>query len=360
VNADAAYVEFQEAKCERAPVFHYRLLSVDPEALKRRLYNIPLERVEDPALALLLREKRSELDRQIDLLEDRDTPRFLYGSLQLYGSVEAELRGLAEALLTALPPGEEEEPGAERLGAAAFAERARDEIEQYRRLCPRLSATVEIREDVPGLMVSHGNLLVGQRTRIARSRVEAALQHEVGTHIVTYYNGRAQPLRLLYTGLPGYDELQEGLAVLAEYMAGGLNRSRLRLLAARVVAVDHLIRGGSFVDTFRELRCKHGFGRQTAFNVTMRVYRGGGFTKDAVYLRGLKSLLEYFQQGGALEPLYAGKINFAHLPLIQELQWRQTLRRTPLLPRYLEGVAASEKLEGLRSGVGVMDLIPRG
>ena len=32
------------------------------------------------------------------------------------------------------------------------------------------------------------------------------------------------------TGLTGYDTLQEGLAVLSEYLVGGLSRPRLRLL----------------------------------------------------------------------------------------------------------------------------------
>jgi uncharacterized protein (TIGR02421 family) len=357
VNTDAAYAEFEQAQFERAPVFHYRLLSVDPELMKRRLYNIPLERVEDPALALLLREKRAELDRQIDLLEDRDTPRFLYGSLQLYGGVDDGLLGLAERLLAGLPRGGDEEPREERLGAAAFAECARAEIEYYRRRAPDLPAGVEIRADVPGLMVADGRLLIGQRTRIARSRVEAAIQHEVGTHLLTYYNGRAQPLRLLYAGLPGDEELQEGLAVLAEHLVGGLSRSRVRLLAARVVAVDRLVRGASFVETFRELRSAHGFGRHTAFTITMRVFRGGGYTKDAVYLRGLKNLLDYLQQGGDLEPLFAGKFDLTHLPLIQELQWRGTLRPTPLLPRYLESAAARKRLERLRNGQSVLELI---
>lgn len=360
VNSDAAFAEFEQGKYERAPVLHYRMLPVDPEALKRRLYNIPLERVEDPALALLLRDKRAELDRQIDLLEDRDTPRFLYGSLQLYGAVEDSLLRLSEALLAGLPAGGDDEPAGERLGAAAFAECARAEIEYYRQLRPDLSAAVEIREDIPGLMVARGDLLVGQRTRVARCRVEAALQHEVGTHIVTYYNGRTQPLRQLCTGLPGYDELQEGLAVLAEYLVGGLSSSRLRLLAARVVAVDRLVRGASFVDVFRELRHTHGFGRQTAFTVTMRVYRGGGFTKDAVYLRGLRNLLDYLKEGGATEPLFVGKINFPHVPLIQELQWRQTLQPAPLLPRYLSSAQAPERLERLRNGLSVLDLIESG
>jgi uncharacterized protein (TIGR02421 family) len=230
--------------------------------------------------------------------------------------VDDDLLRLAERLLDVLPAGGDEAAKEEALDAAAFADCARAEIEHYRRVLPTMSAGVEIRDDLPGLMVAQGNLLVGQRTKVARSRVEAALQHEVGTHLVTYYNGRAQPLRQLSAGLPGYDELQEGLAVLAEYMVGGLSRSRLRLLAARVVAVDRLVRGASFVDTFRDLWRAHGFGRQTAFGITMRVYRGGGFTKDAVYLRGLQCLLTYLHQGGALEPLYVGKIHFTHVPLI--------------------------------------------
>ena len=79
----------------------------------------------------------------------------------------------------------------ENLDAAAFADRARAEIEAYRQICPEMSAGVEIRDDVPGLMVAHGKLLIGQRTRVARSRAEAAVQHEVGTHLVTYVNAGA-------------------------------------------------------------------------------------------------------------------------------------------------------------------------
>ncbi len=95
-------------------------------------------------------------------------------------------------------------------------------------------------------MVSQGNLLIGTHTKIPLSRVEALIQHEVGTHVLTYLNGRAQPFRQLYIGLAGYEELQEGLAVLSEYMVDGLSRPRLRLLAARVVAARHMIAGGIF------------------------------------------------------------------------------------------------------------------
>ena len=80
---------------------------------------------------------------------------------------------------------------------------------------------------------------------MSRARVGASLQHEVGTHLVTYYNGLEQPLRLLHVGLAGYDETQEGLAVLAEYLVGGLSRSRLRTLAERVR--PRLVQDGMFL-----------------------------------------------------------------------------------------------------------------
>ncbi len=86
-----------------------------------------------------------------------------------------------------------------------------------------------------GLMVSGDQLLIGGRTRIPRRRVEALLQHEIGTHLITRYNGHHQPFRQLEVGLAGYDGFQEGLAVLAEYLVGGLSRFRMRVLAARVV-----------------------------------------------------------------------------------------------------------------------------
>ena len=42
---------------------------------------------------------------------------------------------------------------------------------------------------------------------------------------------------MLVDTMAGYEELQEGLAVLAEYLVGGLNRTRMQQLAARVLAI---------------------------------------------------------------------------------------------------------------------------
>jgi len=362
VNASDAWEEFRAGGYRREPTLRYRLLHWDPEVLKRRLYGISLERVEDPALTELFRDKREELDRQIMLLHDRNTWRFLHGSVQLYGSVEPDLLVVATQILSAPPPAGrsgEEEPDLchTAVDATRFAEQARREIEAYRSQWPTMDAGVELRDDVVGLLVSQNRLLVDQNLAIERRRVSALLHHEVGTHILTYANASAQKLSLLRTGLPGYDELQEGTAVLAEYLSGGLTRGRLRLLAARVVAVDRRIRGVSFAELFAELRDQYGLRPSSAFSVVLRVFRGGGFTKDAVYLRGLVGLLAYLGRGGDLEPLFLGKVSEQSLPILRELRWREVLAEPPLRPRYLDLPEAPARLERLRRGVSVANLL---
>jgi uncharacterized protein (TIGR02421 family) len=360
VNAQQAWLDFRKSRFERAPTFLYRPLPADPSILKRQLFAAPVERVEDPALALLFREKQDELDRQITMLSDINTPRFVHGSVQLFGGVDDQLLGVATDLLTKLPSRTREDSKSGHFTAEQFVLRATEEIEYYKRQWPEMKASVKLRDDIAsGLMVSHGSLLVGKNTKIPKSRAEALLQHEVGTHVLTYYNGRAQPFRQLYAGLAGYEALQEGLAVLAEYLVGGLSRPRLRLLAARVIAVRRMVEGASFVETYRELVRTFRFERRTAYTIVMRIFRGGGLTKDAVYLRGLCQVLQYLGKGGKLEPLYLGKIAVEHIPIIRELQWRQVLRDPPLIPRFMNDAGVAARLERLRTGKTVLDLIKR-
>ena len=153
--------------------------------------------------------------------------------------------------------------------------------------------------------------------------------------------------------------MHEGLAVLSEYLVGGMSRPRLRLLAARVIAARSMLDGASFIDTFRELNGSYNLGRRVAFTVAMRAYRGGGLSKDAVYLKGLRQILEYLGKGGELEPLFVGKISVEHIPIIRELQWRGVLTEPPLKPRYLNNPEALARLDRVREGMSVPDLVGR-
>jgi uncharacterized protein (TIGR02421 family) len=358
VNAEAAWERFRDSGYERKPDFRYRLLPIDPDLLKRRLYAIPLENVDDPAAWRLLRDKREELDKQISLLSDRNSPGFLQGSIRLFGHMQASLLDRATEILAQVPPLEGRSPG-DRVKAAEFARRAEAEFDYYRARYPDFHSEAQIRPDLMGLMVSSGKLLIGQSLSLWPDRVEALIQHEVGTHVLTYVNGRAQPFLQLSRGFADYDELQEGLGVLAEYLVGGLNVPRMRLLAARVIAVHSRMEGATFVETFRRLNQDYGFGAYTAFGIVARVFEGGGFTRDMIYLRGLVGVVEYLRDGGDLEPLYVGKIAARHLEVIQEFTERGVLRDIPLLPRFLESDEAKDRLRSLRDGLPVHAMVTR-
>ncbi len=361
VDGAAAWRDFRRRQGQQVPVFHYRPLPMDPGEIKRAVYSVPLKKVEDPALFSLFAQKQAEIDRQVTMLADRNTGRFLYGSMQLHGRPSAGLIRTARAILDAVPPGARERGSGPRVNTAAFADLARAEMARYRKQWPGMGAQVRVRPDLMGgMLVSAGHLHLAEDLSLPMVRARALVQHEVGTHVLTWWNGAAQPLQLLRSGLPGYEDLQEGLAVLAEHLSGGLSPLRLRLLALRVLAVAALVDGADFVETWRMLTGEMGLKAKDAFTMTMRVYRSGGYTKDAVYLRGLEQVLGYVQEGGRLELLWTGKFAVRHAPLVEELLLRSILATAPLRPGYADDPDVPARLEKVRAGLQVVDLLKRG
>jgi uncharacterized protein (TIGR02421 family) len=330
----------------RDPRFSYRPPSVDPDRYRAELDEVDLAEVEEPALLRLLAGKVEELHGYAELVAHRGTPAFLEVSGRLYGTADDELLELSLSLLDRLPP---EQPTVEPVGPEEFAARASEEVEAYRRRWPDFQATVSVRPDVPSLMVVQRDLFVGTDSWIPRHRVEALVHHEVGTHLVTAETGGRQPLRLLEQGLAHYEETQEALAVLAEHLIGGLDAARLRTLAARALAARRVCDGAGFGDVFAEL-VGLGFTEAAAWPITMRMLRGGGFTKDVIYLRGLVALVEHLEGGGALEPLLVGKLHLSQVPDIVELLARGMLEPPALHPRWLEVDGAEARLNEIRAG----------
>ncbi|KRE95343.1 hypothetical protein ASG76_06705 [Nocardioides sp. Soil774] len=339
VDADDLRDDFLEGR-EPEPDFTYRELDADPAVVRAELEAIDLGEVEDPVLGQLLRAKHREMELQLDMLEARDTDDFLPLSVELYGGVSPSLRRQAEELLVGIT---RTEPTDEALDAEAFLALAEEEIAHYRAEDPDLAMHAEVRVDVNGVMVSGDTLLIGPETKVQRSRARALLHHEVGTHLVTQANGSHQPIKVLGVGLAGYDETQEGLAVLAEIACGGLTAFRLRQLASRVVTVHRMIGGATFAEAHEALVADD-FPPHSAWTTVMRVYRSGGMTKDAIYLRGLVELLEHLGAGGGLDQLWLGKFSLRDLPLIGDLQSRGLLRAPRVLPRYLHDPATTANL----------------
>lgn len=333
VGNDVLWASFQASGRTAIPPLQYLDLDIDLHAAREELLALPVEDVESPLLSGLLAEKQRELDRMIELVRLRGTDGFINASLDLFGGVESSLLHLARDILdnvvgTGAPPQAD-------AGIDEVLEAVEHEMDWYRECSPDFSCEVMVDTDLSSLMmVSHDTFYIDGDIRIPRARVQPLIQHEIGTHVVTRHNGRRQALKQLEVGLAHYDPLQEGLGVLGEFMAGYLPAGRLRALAGRVVATEMAIHGKDVPDIFDCLHRGHDISTDDAFDIAVRARRGGGLTKDAVYLRGLRDLLEYLHEGGDFESLFVGKFALSHLVVLDQLREEGWVATPELLPRY--------------------------
>ncbi|WP_426692660.1 DUF1704 domain-containing protein [Sphingomonas sediminicola] len=348
INSQDAMARFFAQCEEKPPKFRYRPLTVDPDIAKRELYEIDLSRLEDPLLERLLSEKRREIDYQLTLLATRNTPGFRPASMLLYGTVSRQLLSDAHAVLGAVKPGMTR---GKKIGAHDVAAAANDLVSRYRSIDERFQAKVEVRDDVSGLLVSGDRLLISSATSMAESRLDALLSHEVSVHLLTYFNGSTQGLSIFRTGLAQYEGIQEGLGVFAEWAVGGLTSSRLRLLAGRVVAVEAMIEGAEFIDVYRRLTNDLGFSKRVAFDLCARVFRSGGFAKDAIYLKGFRAVMDRVATGASLDAFWLGKIAPEHVDAIEELLLRGLLHAPVFVPDFLERDDSKSRIARLREGL---------
>ena len=356
INSDIAWREFRDGGFDHMPRLLYRPIGVRVEELKRKLFAIPFDNLEDPVLERLYREKQIELDLQLTMLGLRETTKFREASRVLYGPVELALHNDAVSILTKLRGRDDSD--AASVGSTELAQSAERMIDAYRGEYDGFLARVEIRDDLPaGMMVSGDCLMISRQTRMSKRRVQALLSHEIGVHLLTYFTGDAQGLRLFRSGLAGHEGVQEGLAVFAEYLAGGLTRARLRIIAARVIGCGAMLDGAELPETHRLLVEDYGLSPAGAFNLTLRLYRSGGFAKDAIYLRGLIEILDHLGSGGSLEPFLVGKIASAHLAVIGELSARGLLRAPPVRPSFFKLPGAQQRLEAAGRGLSPADLL---
>ncbi len=356
INSGAAFESFTSGGEQSDPQFHYRPLSVDPDVAKRKLYAIDLSRLEDPLLERLLGEKRREIDQQLTMLAARNTAAFRPASMLLYGTVNPGLLADAKALLEA--SANAPRPRGAMIAAEEVAAAARELIAAYRSADERFAAKVELRHDLAaGLMVSGRTLMIATSTRMARRRLDPLLAHEVSVHLLTGFNGATQGLSIFRTGLAHYEGIQEGLGVFAEWAVGGLTVARVRLLAARVLAVDAMLGGADFVTVHRMLARDHGFASRTAFNISARVFRSGGLAKDMIYLAGFRAVIDIIAAGGSLNPFWLGKIAAANVPAIEELLQRGLLHAPVFLPEFLARPDTRARIARLREGLAFNSIL---
>ena len=345
-NIAEVHEGFFASGCKTLPKVDYFDVDIDLDAQRRDLFELPVHDIDDPLVEVLLIEKQRELDRQIQLIRMRGQDGIGQASIDLFGSVGDRMRERAEQILHQVPDAKEPDLDC---GCEEFRALAHEEFARLRERGTNFDRTALINENEgTGLFTEDGNLNIPRDFRVACDRMVPLIQHEVGTHSVTRHNGARQPLTTLALGLADYDVLQEGLAVMAEYLCGFLPPRRLRMLAARVIAADLATRQFSAADIYAAMRDQCGIGEDAAFDTMLRALRGGCFTKDALYLKGLVELLAYLHHGGNYEILFLGKFSLKQLPTLEKLVDRGMIEKPDLLPTYFDDEVAMARLDTAR------------
>ncbi len=346
-NLDTVEAGFRESGWRTMPELAYPDLPDGFDGLRDRLLALKVRGLGNTDIEALVLEKQRELDRQIQLVRLRGRSGFTMAAIDMFGNVDASLLEAAEKVLASVPV--EDRVEAPPVDAKHFMAAAREEMERYRQRDERFDFAV-VEEKTPGthLFTSAGNLHVAFDYECPETRVYPLVQHEIGVHSVTRFNGSLQPLTMLEGGLADYDDLQEGLAVLAEYLCGDMPPSRLRVLAARVVAARMAIDGCSAADIFAAMHEEHSLDEDIAFDTTVRALRGGGMTKDALYLDGLIDVLAYLRAGGDIEFLFIGKFAFKQRAVLHHLLDAGFLKPPALMPEIFTGEDGRQRLADVR------------
>lgn len=324
VNTNVEKRKFFNSGFRYRPLFRYKPLKVDPFGFKEELFRIPFETISDVHIQDLYKEIIDSQSAQIDMLATRGEKKFLYNSLRYFGEPDGSDIRNANWILHS-PDISAGGDVSEAISAADAAEIIRSFVQDYGFDCK-----VDLVKNLPAKMMfvmTQRKLHIKADAGFTRQEAEGLGHHEIGLHMLTTANAAVQPLKILQTGFPVYTYTQEGLATAAEYLAGLMNLRRLKELALRVVAVRSMIRDDNFAETFSMLVDTYRISEDEAFYLCVRVYRGGGFTKDYLYLRGFRDIINIIESGHSLENLLIGKTSARYLPLLDEM-----IERTILTP----------------------------
>jgi uncharacterized protein (TIGR02421 family) len=332
-NFDQQKRTFFDSHFSIEPEFTYEGSKLDVFATKRRLLNLPLEKVVDEDLTEIYSDTIDSYLDKVDQFNSIGTNDFIYDSLRYFGEPTQKDIGNAKFILHL--PGNLNEENEEIL---AFEEIKKILIQFAEN--NNLPYNLRLEENmIANALVSGNTIKLNKNAKLSASDANALAHHEIGVHLVTTLNARQQPLRILEIGNPLNTMTQEGLAILSEYLSDNLTIKRLKILALRVVAVQSMIKEKSFRKSFSLLKEEYGASNDIAFSVCSRIYRGGGFVKDYLYMQGFHKMLNAYENEPYFNLLFAGKTSIDYLPQISRLIDRGILQK----PQYISTIFQNPK-----------------
>ncbi len=338
INLQSEKKKFFRAGGTYEPQFHYRPLAIDPYAFRESLYRLPVAAIRDAGIQAMYRDVIDNLARKIDLLVKIGCPDFVYESLRYYGEPSLNDEKNAAHLLRCADYDEALGP---IMDQADILQQFHTHAGQWGMHC-KIEVSNRL---VANAMVSDSRkaVLLAKGASLHEKDIQALIHHELGVHMATTLNAAEQKLKIFSIGLPDNTLAQEGLAILNEYLSGNMVLSRLKTLALRVLAVREMLDRGRFQHTFHYLVDEHAMPTDDAFQLSVRVHRGGGFTKDYLYLNGVAKALKMVKTED-ISSLFVGKTSFDYLPIIQEMIERQMVVPPRFIPEHLKNPVSSGEI----------------
>jgi len=318
LNIAAEKKKFYSSKYNYEPQFKYPKLKFNGYKLHRLFFSQRLERIEDTDIRQLYEDVIYEYSGLIECIQTIGQGRkFYFNSLKSFGTPTEKDIENAKFILRFDDSAFDEE-----MLPMYNAKEAKDYFDDFsKRYDFKYNIKISNNLSAAAMVLNNTQTLVLRKSqKFSKNQLKVLTNHEIGVHMVTTFNGLDQPLKVFSNGFPNNVETQEGLAVYSEFMSGCLTIERLKELAFRVIAVDSLHKGYSFSDTFHLLHSQHKLNRDKAFGITLRVHRGGGFTKDHLYLKGLRNIYKYANSGKDLGILLTGKVSQEYLLTMEKLQ----------------------------------------
>ncbi|GAB5399488.1 MAG: flavohemoglobin expression-modulating QEGLA motif protein [Aureisphaera sp.] len=318
INIEHEKRSFFASKYNVNPTFHYKKIDFDAYKLQQELFSQDIESIEEEGTRNFYRDVIYDYSGLIECIDTiGQGSKFYYNSLKSFGTPTEKDVENARFILHF-----EDEAYDQEMFPVFNANEASQYFEEFTK---RYSFPLKLKFSTKisaAAMVQNNTqtLLLKKNHRFSANQLKVLANHEIGVHLVTTYNGMEQPLKIFKNGFPKNVETQEGLAVFSEYMSGCLTLYRLKELSYRVLAIDSLRKGGNFCDTFDLLHNQYKLNREEAYNITLRAHRGGGFTKDYLYLTGLKKVYNYYQTNKNLDALLSGKVAIEQIEMVKDWQ----------------------------------------
>ena len=220
LNIQGEKKHFFSAKYNYEPKFKYPKIKFNGYKLHRLFFSQRLERIDDDDIRQLYEDVIYEYSGLIECIETINHGRkFYFNSLKSFGTPTEKQIDNAKFILRF-----DDSVFDEEMLPIYSAEDAVDFFNEYSKrydfnykikLSTNLSAAAMVLNNTQTLVLSKNH-------KFSLNQLKVLTNHEIGVHMVTTFNGLAQPLKVFSNGFPNNVETQEGLAVYSEYMSGCL------------------------------------------------------------------------------------------------------------------------------------------